>query len=48
MPAMRVWEHKEKLEQSLQVQRHRMSEKGRPSSNPNKMSLVLKVLIHDS
>ena len=39
-----VWEQK-KLGQSFQVQTHRTSEEGRPSSDHNIVSLVLKVQI---
>ena len=44
--ANHVWEQKENLEQSLQVQIHRVLEGIRASSDQNIVSLVLKVLIH--
>jgi len=48
--ANHVWEQKEKLEQSLQVQTHRISWEGRPSNDHNNESLILilKVQSHDS
>ena len=45
--ANHVWEQKKKLEQSLQVQIHIISEEGRHSSKLNIISLLLKVHVHD-